>query len=101
MRYITMNNINCLKMENRDLVKDNLGQIMDNIYGYITDQYLRKYNTRIEIKPCDFDNMVKGTSVTKMMLIMNIDLIYSKLLDKGYICNLIDTENETGIILSV
>ena len=94
-----MNNINCLKLENRNLVKDNLGRIMDNIDGYITDQYLREYNTRILIRPCD--DMIKGTPVTKMMLIMNIDLIYSKLLDKGYFCDLIDTKNETGIVLSV
>ena len=94
-----MNNINCLKLENRNLVKDNLGRIMDNINAYITDQYLKGYTTRISITPCD--DMVNGTPVTKMMLIMNIDLIYSKLLDKGYVCDLIDTKNETGIILSV
>lgn len=94
-----MNNINCLKLENRNLVKDNLGRIMDNVDGYITDQYLRGYTTRILIKPCD--NMVNGTPVTKLMLIMNIDLIYSKLLDKGYVCDLIDTKHETGIVLSV
>ena len=94
-----MNNINCLKLENRNLVKDNLNRIMDNIEGYITDQYLKWCSKRIIIEPCD--DMVKDTLVTKTMLVMNIDLIYSKLLDKGYVCSLVATKHEMYIILSV
>lgn len=94
-----MDNINLLKFENRNLVKDNLDNIMNNINEYIADQYLKWCIKRIIIEPCD--DMVKNTLVTKTMLVMNIDLIYSALLDKGYVCSLVTTKHETYIILSV
>lgn len=93
------NKLLTLKLEDRNLVKDNLDLIMDHVHDLIAERYLNRFN-EIEITNTDIVEFgIDGIDLAA--LCNNIDLVYGKMVEAGYNVTLYSDHESEYIQVSV
>ena len=93
------NKLLTLKLEDRNLVKDNLDLIMDKVYDLIVDKYL---NSDFEIQITNIDIVrfdIEG--IDHRTMCNNLDLVYGKMIESGYNVTLYSDSDSEYIQVSV